>query len=140
MASGIENIVGGDDGVRTECLVMRRSMILALVGSSSTDNSALAQILLDGFLGTVKAWLNDILKGSAGKLLSPYSNSIYGSVPIHLAASKPLSLLSISSRDSGIIFFSSSARKGGVDLLLHLLSNIVDLPVTKSIVKESGMG
>jgi TFIIS helical bundle-like domain len=29
---------------------------------------------------------------------------------------------------------------GGVDLLLHLLSNIVNLPVTMSIVKESGMG
>jgi hypothetical protein len=29
---------------------------------------------------------------------------------------------------------------GGIDLLLHLLSNITYLPVTKSIVKESGMG
>jgi TFIIS helical bundle-like domain len=29
---------------------------------------------------------------------------------------------------------------GGVDLLLHLLSNIVSLPVTKSNVKDSGMG
>jgi hypothetical protein len=29
---------------------------------------------------------------------------------------------------------------GGVDLMLHLLSNIIKLPVTKSIVKESGMG
>jgi hypothetical protein len=29
---------------------------------------------------------------------------------------------------------------GGVDLLLHLLSNIVHLPVTKEAVKESGMG
>ena len=29
---------------------------------------------------------------------------------------------------------------GGVDFLLHLLSNITDLPVTKSIVKDSGMG
>ena len=29
---------------------------------------------------------------------------------------------------------------GGVDQLLHLLSNITSLPVTKSIVKDSGMG
>lgn len=29
---------------------------------------------------------------------------------------------------------------GSVDLLLHLLSTIKDLPVTKSIVKQSGMG
>ncbi len=31
-------------------------------------------------------------------------------------------------------------KTGGVDLLLHLLSKIALLPVTKSIVKESGMG
>ena len=30
--------------------------------------------------------------------------------------------------------------KGGFDLLLHLLTNIAALPVTKTIVKESGMG
>jgi hypothetical protein len=29
---------------------------------------------------------------------------------------------------------------GGVDLLLHLLTNITYLPVTKSVVKDSGMG
>lgn len=29
---------------------------------------------------------------------------------------------------------------GGVDLLLHLLSNITNLPVTKAVVKDSGMG
>jgi hypothetical protein len=29
---------------------------------------------------------------------------------------------------------------GGVDLLLHALTNITQLPVTKSIVKDSGMG
>lgn len=29
---------------------------------------------------------------------------------------------------------------GGVDLLLHLLTNIKDLPVTKTLVKQSGMG
>lgn len=29
---------------------------------------------------------------------------------------------------------------GSVDLLLHLLSNIIELPVTKTVVKSSGMG
>ncbi|GKY99620.1 hypothetical protein MPSEU_000916100 [Mayamaea pseudoterrestris] len=33
-----------------------------------------------------------------------------------------------------------SGKIGGVDLLLHLLSNIASLPVTKSVVKSSGMG
>lgn len=32
------------------------------------------------------------------------------------------------------------ASAGGVDLLLHLLSNIAELPVTKTVVKNSGMG
>jgi hypothetical protein len=33
-----------------------------------------------------------------------------------------------------------SGSVGGVDLLLHLLANIASLPVTKSVVKSSGMG
>jgi len=37
-------------------------------------------------------------------------------------------------------FRSIFVGEGGIDLLLHLLSNIADLPVTKSIVKSSGMG
>lgn len=35
---------------------------------------------------------------------------------------------------------SSSFLSGGVDLLLHLLTSIKDLPVTKNLVKQSGMG
>lgn len=37
-------------------------------------------------------------------------------------------------------FFLNLHVVGGVDLLLHLLTNITHLPVTKSVVKESGMG
>ena len=39
-----------------------------------------------------------------------------------------------------LILFPVSFPIGGIDLLLHLLTNITLLPVTKSIVKESGMG
>jgi len=37
-------------------------------------------------------------------------------------------------------FSVSTLSSGGIDLLLHLLTNISQLPVTKSIVKESGLG
>mmetsp|Transcript_28174 Transcript_28174/g.79051 ORF Transcript_28174/g.79051 Transcript_28174/m.79051 type:complete len:811 (-) Transcript_28174:102-2534(-) len=33
-----------------------------------------------------------------------------------------------------------SGNVGGIDLLLHLLGNITKLPVTKAVVKDSGMG
>ena len=39
-----------------------------------------------------------------------------------------------------MILFTFFACTGGVDLLLHLLTNITKLPVTKSVVKDSGMG
>lgn len=38
------------------------------------------------------------------------------------------------------LHISPCAIIGGIDFLLHLLSSIVELPVTKSVVKESGMG
>jgi hypothetical protein len=39
-----------------------------------------------------------------------------------------------------MLFFYYSCTIGGVDLLLHLLSSVTGLPVTKSVVKASGMG
>lgn len=41
---------------------------------------------------------------------------------------------------NGISTFQLSCDLGSVDFLLHLLSCIVNLPVTKNAVKESGMG
>mmetsp|Transcript_27438 Transcript_27438/g.65869 ORF Transcript_27438/g.65869 Transcript_27438/m.65869 type:complete len:746 (+) Transcript_27438:1751-3988(+) len=90
----MEVVPGSNEEAKIANLVARRSIILALVGSTPEGNTSVDQILANGYLGAVKLWLNDILKGTVG----------------------------------------------GVDLLLHLLSNITDLPVTKSIVKDSGMG
>lgn len=64
------------------------------MGCTSKSNKVLERIVDNGYLDTVKLWLDDALNG----------------------------------------------RVGGIDLLLHLLSHIVDLPVTKATVKQSGMG
>ncbi|VEU41305.1 unnamed protein product [Pseudo-nitzschia multistriata] len=74
--------------------ISRRSVILTVVGATPTENSTLAAVLQNDYLGVVKQWMDDILRGTVG----------------------------------------------GIDLLLHLLTNIAQLPVTKGIVKESGMG
>ena len=37
-------------------------------------------------------------------------------------------------------FVLDTNASGGVDLLLHMLTNMISLPVTKSLVKNSGMG
>jgi len=68
--------------------------VLTLVASTPTENIMLDVILQNGYLDTVKIWMDDILKGSIG----------------------------------------------GIDLLLHLLTKISSLPVTRSIVKNSGLG
>jgi len=75
-------------------LIHRRAIILAIVGSTSSDNIALKGILINDYLFTVRSWLHDIL-------------------------------------EKGI---------GGTDLLLHLLDNIADLPVSKEMVTSSKIG
>jgi hypothetical protein len=67
MASGIENVPGSDEKAKIACLIARRSIILALVGSTPEGNSSVDQILAAGYLGTVKLWLNDILKETVGE-------------------------------------------------------------------------
>ncbi|KAG7346295.1 RNA recognition motif containing protein [Nitzschia inconspicua] len=94
MASGLDCVAGEDVANKKAILVSRRCLILALVGSTPVDSSSLGTILQNGYLSSVRTWMDEILSGSVG----------------------------------------------GVDLLLHLLTSIAQLPVTKSIVKESGMG
>mmetsp|Transcript_25460 Transcript_25460/g.47448 ORF Transcript_25460/g.47448 Transcript_25460/m.47448 type:complete len:872 (-) Transcript_25460:2332-4947(-) len=94
MASSLDSVPGDDPEKKKAILISRRCIILALVGATPTSNSSLDVILQNGYLSTVKQWMDAILNGSVG----------------------------------------------GVDLLLHLLTNIAQLPVTKTVVKESGMG
>jgi hypothetical protein len=67
MASGTES-VAGDDIERTKAiLVSRRCIILALVGSTPVGNTSLDLILQNGYLSSVKLWMDDILSGSVGE-------------------------------------------------------------------------
>jgi len=91
-ASGLSEIE--DTKQRAAVLEQRRCLLLAIIGSTTSSNKALEKIVDNGYLSSVKTWLDDALAN----------------------------------------------RVGGIDLLLHLLSNIVDLPVNKATVKESGMG
>ena len=83
----------------------------------------------DGYLDSVKEWLDDILSGAVGELgFRLVSRAIEGVCRLfhHLVLNA--------------VFLSILSCSGGIDLLLHLLSSIVDLPVTKATVKSSGMG
>lgn len=86
--------ISGDSDEQKAVLAQRRGIILVIIGSTASSNDSLTQILENGFLKTVKSWLDEILSGSVG----------------------------------------------GVDLLLVLVENTTNLPVTKAIVKDSGLG
>jgi hypothetical protein len=101
-------------------------LILAIVGATPETNPALPRILSDGYLAVVKTWLDDILKGSVGKT-RPFvvSNS-------NLFVAEPRRCSPSSSHYRTL--------QGGIDLLLHMLTNLANLPVTKAVVLSSGMG
>lgn len=95
MTSSIDSIPGSlDPASKALTLEQRRAVVVAIVGSTPSNNETLRQVLDAGVLVAFKSWVDDIL------------NEIVG----------------------------------GMDLLLHMLSSIRGLPVTKSVVKSSGMG
>lgn len=97
---------------------------MAIVGSTSHSNPTVDGVLERGYLTHVKTWLDDILKGNVGAfLLSP---PWFGWLPFRVA--------------TRLTPFSLFLSPGGVDLLLHLLKNIADLPVWTAVVKDSGLG
>jgi hypothetical protein len=67
MASSLDGVAGDTVENKKEILVSRRCLVLALVGSTPIDTGILAIILKDGYLNTVKQWMDDILSGSVGK-------------------------------------------------------------------------
>jgi hypothetical protein len=67
MASSLDGLAGDAIEIKKAILVSRRCIILALVGSTPIDTSSLTIILKDGYLSTVKHWMDDILSGSLGK-------------------------------------------------------------------------
>ena len=70
-ASGTEVVPGTNEEAKIANLVARRSIILALVGSTPEGNDSVDEILANGYLGAVKLWLNDTLKGTVGTFFSP---------------------------------------------------------------------
>lgn len=49
-------------------LISRRAIVLTLVGSTPIENAMLDTILRNGYLSTVKLWMDGILKGTLGEL------------------------------------------------------------------------
>ena len=119
--------VPGDNDTQNAILAQRRCIILAIVGATPSSNSSMALILQSGFLSSAKSWLDDILDGTVGEFRGRSGQPNLASC---MHGAKFLNVVSM--------LFPPSI--GSVDLLLHLLSNIIELPVTKSVVKESGMG
>ena len=64
-------------------LAQRRCIILAIVGSTPSNNYSLARILQNGFLSKVKSWLDDILNGSVGELVFTIQSEELLSCPVH---------------------------------------------------------
>jgi len=71
-ASNQESI-SGDSDAQNAILISRRSIILTLVASTPTENTTLETVLQNGYLSTVKLWMDDILTGSVGELALPYT-------------------------------------------------------------------
>jgi hypothetical protein len=67
MASTLDSISTGDIETRKAILIARRSVILALVGPTTPNNVSVDRILMNGYLSTVKSWMDDVLTGSIGE-------------------------------------------------------------------------
>lgn len=74
-----DSITGeANDQTNQKLLKRRRSILLAITGCTHEDNVSLKQILHEGYLHTVKSWLDEILGDSVGNvdLLLHMLNSI----------------------------------------------------------------
>ena len=67
MASSVLDIPGNIDlEAKAAMLAQRRAVLLSVVGSTPASNDAVTSVLNDGFLVTIKAWLDDILNSVVG--------------------------------------------------------------------------
>ena len=55
------------DEEKASVLVRRRSILLALCAATPVEATSLRTIIQNGYLTTVKSWLDDILSGSTGE-------------------------------------------------------------------------
>ena len=67
MASSVLDIPGNIDlEAKAAMLAQRRAVLLSVIGSTPASNEAVATVLNDGFIGTIKAWLDDVLNSVVG--------------------------------------------------------------------------
>ena len=67
MATSVLDIPGNIDlEAKAAMLAQRRSVLLAIVGSTSSSSEAVRTVLSNGFLGVVKSWLDDVLNSVVG--------------------------------------------------------------------------
>lgn len=102
--------------IKQKAIIYRRSVILAVVAQTPSESPSLDCLLSDGFLTHVKSWLDEILAAPDGR--SDFRLLVV------------CNFLRVSSHN---VFL------GKLDFVLLLLSSIAHLPVTKSVVKGSGM-
>ena len=67
MASSVLDIPGNIDlEAKAAMLAQRRAALLSVIGSTSASNEAVATVLNNDFIGTIKAWLDDVLNSVVG--------------------------------------------------------------------------
>jgi len=67
MAGSVLDIPGNIDlEAKAAMLAQRRTVLLSVIGSTPASNAAVTSVLNDGFLETIKAWLDDVLNSVVG--------------------------------------------------------------------------
>ena len=64
-----------DTTFKQKIIDYRRCIVLAVVGCTQTESTSLASVVLDGYLCSVKVWLDDILSPPLGMLLVAANSS-----------------------------------------------------------------
>lgn len=64
----VDKSLGSEEAeIGKKVLDYRRCVVLAIVGATPTESPSLGRILSDGYLASVKSWLDDIFRNSEGR-------------------------------------------------------------------------
>jgi hypothetical protein len=70
LVKGVESIIGSVDAeLKKRALDYRRCVVLAFIGSTPSNFTSLDHILSNGYLTSVKAWLDGMLASTEGRSL-----------------------------------------------------------------------
>lgn len=71
LVEGVESIIGSADAeLKKRALDYRRCLVLAFVGSTPSSFSSLDHILSNGYLTSVKSWLDGMLASTEGRSIA----------------------------------------------------------------------